>query len=104
MKHLVIGAVLAVSALVSGTAAADVLQCQRADGTQQRVYTSSTAIQVGNVIFSFVKTGSLDDGTDVYVFKGNKDGKMMVMASSTNGLVYQIRDSRQQIVDEGICK
>lgn len=104
MKRLVIGAVLAVSALVSGTAAADVLQCQRTDGTQQRIYASSTAMQIGNVIYTFAKTGTLDDGTEVYVFKGNKDGKMMVMASSTDGVVYQVVNANRQVIDEGVCK
>lgn len=104
MKRLVIGAVLAVSALVSGTAAADVLQCHRVDGTQHRVYSSGSKLQFGSVIFTFVKTGSLDDGTEVYVFQGNKDGKMLAMAQSADGVVYQIRNSQMNILEEGLCQ
>lgn len=104
MKRLVIGAVMAVSALVSGTAAAEVLQCQRLDGTPHRVYSSGTKLQFGNTIFTFVKTGSLDNGAEVYVFQGNKNGKMLVMAKSNEGVVYQIRDGKMNIVEEGICQ
>lgn len=104
MKRLVIGAVLAVSALVSGTAAADVLQCQRADGTQHRVYSSGTKLQFGKVIFTFVKTASLKNGAEMYVFQGNRGGNILTMAQSTDGIVYQIRNGQMNLVEEGICQ
>lgn len=104
MKRLVIGAVLAVSALVSGTASADIMECVRSDGSQHRVYTSNTKVQFNTTVFTFVKTGTLEGGTEVYVFQGNKAGKMLTMAQSSDGVVYQIRGSNLQILEEGLCK
>lgn len=104
MKRLVIGAVLAVSALVSTSAMADKLTCTRVDGTQHTIYSNSSAVQVGSTVFKFLKTGTLDNGTEVYMFNAQKQGKMMAMAMSNDGIVYQIRDAKMQIIEEGLCK
>lgn len=104
MKRFVIGAVLAASAFITGTATAGTMECVRSDGTQHRVYTSGSAMQFDTTVYSFVKTGTLEGGTEVYVFKGNKAGKMLALAQSSEGVVYQIRGSNLQVLEEGLCK
>lgn len=110
MKRFIIGAALALATLVSGAASASTsstvnkMDCVRNDGSQHRVYTSGTAVQFGTTVFNFVKTGTLEGGTEVYMFRSGKAGQMLALAKSTDGLVYQIRNENLDLIDEGICK
>lgn len=102
MKRIVVGAVLAGLSMVSTSVLADTLQCERENGTTHRIYSNSSQVQIGTEVFTFAKTGTLESGAEVYMFRSKN--KMLAMAQSSEGIVYQVRNQNNQISDSGICR
>lgn len=104
MKRFLIGAVLSLMSVSTFAAASKTLLCESDRGVQHHIITSGTEVQFNGETFSFFESGTMANGSDVYLFKNTKKSKFMAVAQSGNVMVYQVRDLNKKMLASGICE
>lgn len=104
LRNIIAYAVISMGMSFAAHANSSIL-CESENGKQHIMKRSGTVMVAHGENFQFEQTGTLKNGSDVYVYTNATRSKALALASTNNGetLVYQIMDNNQHSIDAGTC-